>query len=128
MNSSPLDQLIAEQVSHWLKLWHHRQSSDRVGQGYPSTAAGCGMYRASKQYDDSNGAMDLAADIAEADAVDSVIRKMTPTHQALLALEARNLCSTRVWSSARISAQDVKLIMQEARQLLWDGMRNAGLA
>lgn len=116
------------QVDEWLKMWHSWASSVRSTGGYPGVAAGCGMYRASKQYDDTNGALDALADIAEAQAVNSVIGKMQPLHQAALEMEAKNLCSKRVWQSARIPLADVARVVAEARQLLWDGMEREGLA
>ena len=116
------------QIDQWLKMWHSWASSVRATGGYPGTAAGCGMYRASKQYDDTNGALDAAADIAEAEAVDAVINKLHPIHRAALSMEARNLCTVRVWQSARIAQEDVQHVTAEARKLLWQGMDRAGLA
>ena len=115
------------QVDEWLKMWHSWSSSVRAVSGYPGVAAGCSLYRPSKQYDDTNGALDAAADRAEAEDVDSVIRKMPPLNQSALSMEARNLCSVRVWSSARIPSEDAKRVVAESRQMLWDGMSYAEL-
>lgn len=123
-----LDTLQHEQIDHWLIGWHKWSASVRDGAGYPGTAAGCGMYRASRQYDDGNGAMDLAADIAEAKAVDGVISRMDAHHKAALHIEARNLCSARVWSSPRVDREQLAILTQDARRLLWLGMVKEGLA
>jgi hypothetical protein len=120
--------MIEPQVDEWLKMWHTRSSSERHGGGYPGTAAGCSLYRPSRQYDDENGALDAATDIAIADAVGEVISTMTVLHQAALSMEARNLCSVRVWRSARVPSQDAAAVIKLAKVELWDGMERRGLA
>lgn len=123
------DPLIEQQIDEWLRMWHAWASSDRVGQGYPSRAAGCDSFRASRQYDDSNGALGLAADIAEAEAVEAVVKTMTADCRHALALQAKNLCvKVKVWKSPRLSAEELALAAMEGRARLWDGMVKKGLA
>lgn len=120
--------MIEAQVDEWLKMWHSWASSVRASGGYPGIAAGCALYRASRQYDDENGALDAAADISTAQAVQQVIEQMPAISQAALSMEARNLCSVRAWSSARVPSSEAKQIIQSAKVSLWGGMVKKGLA
>ena len=126
MKRDTLDSIQSEHVDTWLKLWHSWATSERYGTGYPGVAAGCVMYRASRQYDDQNGALDRAADIAEAKAVNGVIQGMDTDYQSALAMEALSLCSVRVFRSARLGDR-FKEVVPLARAALWDGMATAGL-
>ena len=128
MNSAPLDELIQEHIDHLLKSWHMWSSVERHGQGYPGTAAGCAMYRASRQHDMENGAIDHATDMLQAQAVDGVIRKMPDPHRSALHFEARNLCSSRVWMSARIDLSEAERVVREARQMFWARIVSEGVA
>jgi len=128
MTNDGMQSLISEQIDHWLGSWHQWCSSVRGARGYPGTAAGCSMYRASRQHDDSNGALDHAADSAESQAVDSVISRITQPHNAALHMEARCIATARVWRSARVDQADAERIVREAREMLWMGMEREGLA
>ncbi len=120
--------MIEPQVDEWLKMWHSWASSVRQAGGYPGVAPGCGLYRASRQYDDTNGALDAAADISTAKAVGEVIERLPHLYQAALSMEARNLCSVRVWQSARVPSEDAARVVKEAKQALWDAMCKKELA
>lgn len=128
MTDDGLHDLIKEHIDHLLASWHQWASSERWGNGYPSVAAGCGQYRASKQYDDTNGALDMAADVAQAQVVDSIIRTIHNPHNAALHMEARCLATARVWRSARVDQADAERIVREARAMLWMGLVEEGLA
>lgn len=128
MTSDGLQELISEQIDHWLSSWHQWCSSIRGVGGYPGVAAGCGMYRASRQHDDANGALDHAADTAEAQAVDSVISRVPNPHNAALHMEARCLATARVWRSASVDQAEAERIVREAREMLYMGMQREGLA
>ena len=128
MTNDGMQSLISEQIDHWLGSWHQWCSSVRGVGGYPATAAGCGMYRASRQRDDWNGALDHAAEVAESKAVDGVINKIAQPHNAALHMEARFLATSRVWRSARVDQADAERIVREAREMLWMGMEREGLA
>jgi hypothetical protein len=119
--------MIEPQVDEWLKMWHSWASSVRQAGGYPGVAPGCSLYRASRQYDDTNGALDAAADISTAKAVGEVIERMSHLHQAALSMEARNLCSARVWQSARIPSEDAIKVVKEAKVILWENMKHMEL-
>lgn len=123
-----LDALQQEHISHLLKRWHEWSSCDRVGTGYPGTAAGCSMYRASRQHDYDNGALDDEADNDMSRAVDKIISRMETPHRIALSFEARNLSGAHVRRSLRIDAQAVEAVTQDARLALWNGLVKDGLA
>ena len=122
-----LDALQQEHISHTLAEWHHWCQADDTVTGYPKSAAGCGMWRASRQYDHDNGAIDAAADAALSQAVDNIIRAMIDPYRSALHMEARNLCSARVWRSARVDECRADEIVRDARLMLWQGMVRDGL-
>lgn len=125
----PLDDLQQEHISYLLALWHRwSKASDRVGRGYQSVSCGFGAYRVSRQYDDANGAIDDAADMSLARAVDGVISKIDQPWRTALHVEARNIdAPARVWATARIDLADLQRVTGEAREMLWDGMEKAGM-
>ena len=43
-------------------------------------------------------------------------------------MEARNLCSVRVWRSARIPSEDAVKVIKEAKEALWREMVKKELA
>lgn len=124
-----LDNLQQEQITYWLRLWHGwSRASDRVCAGYARTSLGFESYRASRQYDDANGALDHDADMAEAREVDRVISRLQDPWRTALHFEARNIdLPAKLWVSARIMQEEIERVTQEARQMLWDGMERAGL-
>lgn len=123
------DPLIEQQIDAWLRMWHAWASSDRVGQGYPSRAAGCGSFRASRQHDDVNGALDLAADIAEAEAVHAVIEAMTRDCRVALAMQAKDFSvRVKVFRPPDMGTEQFAMACMEGRARLWDGMVKRGLA
>lgn len=123
-----LQELISEQIDHWLTLWWRCGDHGSYGMAYPKRAPGTSMYRASRQMDDMNGALDDDADAVLAEAIGGVIDGIRNPYQAALYQEARNLCSSRVWSSARIPQDQQQTIVRDAREMLWMRMSNLGLA
>lgn len=117
-----LDALQLEHIDHLLAEWHHWCKAEKTATGYPRTAAGCSQYRASRQYDLHNGALDQDADNALSQAVDATIAKMADPWRSALHIEARNLTSARVWESPRIPAEMVALVTRQAKQMLWGQM------
>lgn len=121
------DRIIDATLDELLKLWHRWQSSYRLKSGYPGTAAGCEQYRASRQYDDVNGALDQDADTAMCHAIDAEVSRMPDPHRTAIHVEARNLCSVRVWKSARLDPAKAAQYTLEARVMLWGRLVNAGV-
>ena len=85
------------------------------------------MYRASRQHDYDNGALDDEADNDMSRAVDKIISRMETSHRIALSFEARNLAGAHEWRSPRIDAQAVEAVTQDARLALWDGLVKSGL-
>ena len=121
--------VIDATLDELLKSWHRWQSSYRLRTGYPSTAAGCEQYRPSRQYDDQNGALDQDADAEMARTVDAETNKMADPYRTAIHVEAKNLCTFRVWKSARLTDDPVRLrvITVEARGMLWKRLLDAGV-
>lgn len=122
-----LDTLQHEQIDHWLKLWWSLADHGSYGRGYPSRAAGTAMYRASRQRDDWNGALEDDSDRNEAGAVGEVVDSLQEPYHSALHMEARCLSSQHVWRSARVDQANAERIIAEARMMLWVGMVKRGL-
>ncbi|MES2958470.1 MAG: hypothetical protein V4792_09790 [Pseudomonadota bacterium] len=87
-----------------LSRWHHWQGAESA-KGYAPQSAGFGQYRASRQYDDTNGALDSDLDARRCAQVDHEAQQMHDPHRAAIYCEARNLGTGRaVWSSPRLPA------------------------
>lgn len=83
--------------------WRFERSHDLSGMGYPKISPSCAGYRASRQYDDTNGADDtdamgkLAIHIGQA-----VDRVDQPWRTALYMTAKNNALGLSVWTSARL--------------------------
>jgi hypothetical protein len=123
------DRVIDATLDQLLAMWHRWQDSYRLKTGYPKTAAGCSQYRCSRQWDDSNGALDLDADVAMCEAIDAEVNRMADPHRTAIHVEARNLVSVRVFRSARLTEDPAELrrITAEARAMLWKRLESAGV-
>lgn len=113
-----------------LLIWHEWASSERVGQGYPSEAPGCKLYRVSRQYDYDNGAADHDADASIGAAVDALVQQMIDPHRTAITFNARNLkTGVTVWRSPRLPACPVELsiVIMEARNQITRKLQSAGL-
>lgn len=113
-------------LDRYLVLMHEYSSAYHVGRGYPSRAPGTEGYRASKQYDYDNGAMDDEADHVTGAAVAAIVDNMADPHRTWLRMEGRNLkTGVKVWTSARLPLCPVErsVIRQEARNMLWVKLR-----
>lgn len=122
-------QLDASLDAH-LILWHSWAHNERMGQGYPSEAAGMKMYRTSRQYDYENGAIDGDVDSTIAAAVEAAVSEISDPHRTSLCIEARNLATgVRVWVSARLPMCPVErsVIRMEARNQLLRKLQARGL-
>lgn len=125
-----MNAIANQHLDEILKDWHRWMRSQSVGLGYAPKAAGFGMYRASRQYDTENGALDDDADASLSEAVDAQVSAMPDPHRSAIHMCARNLYTDRnVWVSARViaSGRDPAQVQQEARQMLWARLISAGL-
>jgi len=124
------EKILDATLDSLLKLMHEYAAGDRFGQGYPSNAPGCSLYRASRQYDHDNGASDSDRDMELGAAVSAIVDQMMDPHRTSLRIEGRNL-STGVmsWHSAILPLCPVELsvIRQEARNQLAKRLQSVGL-
>jgi hypothetical protein len=113
-----------------LMIWHEWASSERVGQGYPSEAPGCKLYRVSRQYDTDNGAADSDADASIGAAVDALVQQMQDPHRTAITFNARNLkTGACVWMSPRLPMCQTEraIVVMEARNQITRRLQSAGL-
>lgn len=127
-----IDEALALEASldGLLIIWHTWASGEQVGQAYPSSAPGCALYRASRQYDTENGAMDGDVDSAIGAAVDAAVQKMENPYRTAIHINARNLViKVSVWGSARLPVDPVERakIMATARDQLRRRLQSDGL-
>lgn len=86
-----------------LSRWHHWSSSSRLVKGYASRSLVCGDFKISRQYDDSNGALDSDIENQTMKAVDFQISEMPEPFRSAIYCHARNLCTgVSIWSSPRL--------------------------
>ncbi|MDB5541968.1 MAG: hypothetical protein JWQ89_3695 [Devosia sp.] len=113
-----------------LSRWHNWQHAERGGRGYAPKAAGFEQYRASRQYDDANGALDTDLDALRSAAVDFLAQQMQDPHRAAIYMDARNLCTgLSVWNSPRLPPEPEmrEMIVREARAMLCKKLVDAGV-
>jgi len=124
------EQILDATLDSLLRLMHEYASAERVGQGYPSNAAGCSYYRPSRQHDDTNGASDSDRDAELGAAVNAIVEQMQDPHRTYLRMDAKSIVTgLRVWYSARLPLCPVErsVIRQEARNQLARRLQAAGL-
>lgn len=89
-----------------LVLWHRWEAShDLDGLGYPRECPSTAGYRASRQWDDANGAMECDERGQLARRIGYVVQSIPDPYRTALHLLARNrACGVNVWSSPRLPA------------------------
>jgi hypothetical protein len=110
--------------------WNAWARSVSVGRGYGSTAPGCGGYRASRQYDFENGAMDEDVEHGVMRQVDHEIMELADPYRSAIIAHARNLATgLDVWASPRLpsDAKERRAIVHEARGMLTRRLTRAGV-
>lgn len=123
-------QTIEASLDALLIMWHTFASQEGVGWGYPSRAPASHQYRCSRQYDDTNGAIDGDVDRAIAQAVGHQVDKIADPHRTALHMNARNLASgVSVWSSPRLPADQLERahVVAAARNMLARRLMAEGL-
>ena len=112
-----------------LVQWHTWSMRTRFGKGYPSAAASCKPARTSKQYDDSNGALDAALDDSVMEAFDAAAYRVPQPWLTALQFQARNMTGPCVWSSPRLPVDMMAraVLTSEARNKLLRELASAGV-
>lgn len=86
-----------------LSRWHHWGASRPATKGWAPKALVCGDYRTSRQYDDTNGALDDDLDASTMRTVDFQVSELAdPWRSAIYALARSLSCGYAVWSSPRV--------------------------
>lgn len=120
-----------ELINDFLWRWHKREIRTPPLLGYPGHAAGCGLYRASRQRDDENGALDADVDNIILREVGRCIERVDDPYRTALYLNARNLVSgVEVWTSPRMPPDPLerRYILIEARARFLYELKDAGIA
>ena len=113
-----------------LSRWHQWCVSRPPALGYPTSAAGCSLYRSSRQHDMENGAMDSDAEAERFGIVDFCIDSLDQPYRTAIQINARNLATgVAVWVSPRLPESKVEraLIVAEARGRLMVSLRASGV-
>ena len=122
-----IDNLLNDLLSSHHK-WARRT---RFGKGYPSESASCKDARASRQYDDSNGALDSGLDDSRMEAFDAVLYRIEQPWLTALQVQARNLATgSNVWSSPRLPVDPLErsILTLEARNKILKELVKDGIA
>jgi hypothetical protein len=107
------------QLDDLLSRWHWWRAGYQCGRGYSSGGSATSEYRASRQYDDANGALDVAIEEAQMKQVDYEVSELDDPWHTAICIEARTLClGVSVFNSPRIAAADRERIVKEARVML----------
>ena len=124
---SDIDNLLNDLLSS-----HHKWSRRvRFGKGYPSAAASCKPARASRQYDDDNGALDSGLDDSRMEAFDAVLYRIEQPWLTALQIQARNLATgSHVWLSPRLPVDPLErsILTLEARNKIMKELVKDGIA
>jgi hypothetical protein len=126
---SEQSKIIAAHLDSILASWHQwRQVS--ASKGWHRRALVCGDYQTSRQYDDSNGALDSDLEHRTMKTVDFQVCQMEDPHKAAIYANARALvCGVSVWTSPRLPAdkEQREVIVTEARRQITRRLQVAGV-
>ena len=100
--------------------WHHWAKAEQIATGYPAECPSCRLYVTSRQYDDSNGALDESFDVLELHAVDRCIQALASGLIAVIAANAQALAAK--WDIPEYPAGVI-----EARRELWKRLATEGV-
>lgn len=99
----PLSAYQNTQLDGILSDWHQYAHAKRDVRGFARSAAGCEDWRASKQWDDQNGALDLDLDLRIVANTGRCIMRMDEPFRSAITENARNLATGWVvWTSPRL--------------------------
>ena len=113
-----------------LSRWHSWAEPQGRTEGHARCSAGMDQYRPSRQYDDSNGALDSDLENMRCKQVDFDVRQMPQPHQTAIYVEARNLCTgVAVWGNPRLPSDPTEraVVMREARTMITKKLLASGV-
>lgn len=110
-----------ETLNDLLSRWHRWSCGYTFGKGYPTADSACRSARASRQYDDQNGALDAVIEQRIMEAVDAAVYQLQQPYLTAIQVLARNLyCGAQVWQSPRLPRDPLArgaLVGQARKQL-----------
>lgn len=112
-----------------LQSWHRWAQGEQHADGFASTSAGLSDWRCSRQWDDTNGALDGELDKSTMKTVDFQVSQMADPYRAAIHMNAKNLAAGRdVFRSPRVPAGiEGANILKTARATLTIRLVNAGV-
>jgi hypothetical protein len=123
------DPVIEAAFDEILIRWHQWQS-DIVTKGWAPKSLVCGDFRISRQYDDSNGALDAEIDHQQMKVVDFQVREMVDPYRAAIYVLAKSLTfGITIFASPRLpeNKEDRDALIVQAREMATNRFRVAGL-
>lgn len=121
---------INQVLNDLLARWHVWSSSYCFGKGYPSVDSACRDSRTSRQYDDTNGALDAGVENRIMEAFDAAVWTIEQPHLTALQFQARNFhARVAVWKSPRLPDDDMErgVLLMEARNKLMRALARSGV-
>lgn len=121
---------INQVLNDLLARWHVWSSSYSFGKGYPSVDSACRDSRTSRQYDDTNGALDAGVENRIMEAFDAAVWTIEQPHLTALQFQARNFhARVAVWKSPRLPDDDMErgVLLMEARNKLMRALARSGV-
>ncbi len=119
-----------EVINDLLSRWHTWASQFVHVAGFNTCASAMQQFRASRQYDSENGALDQDVENRIMAAVDACIDRVEQPFRTALWINARNLVTgAAVWQSARLPADPLARakVVTEARAKLADRLASRGM-
>lgn len=112
-----------------LVQWHRWGTRCSMGKGYPTRDATCRGARASRQYDDDNGALDAAIDDSVMESFDAAAYRVHQPWLTALQFQARNMATAAVWTSPRLPTDPMEraVLTLEARNRLMKELARNGI-
>ena len=110
--------------------WHRWCNRYQHVKGYSSSDLTCRDYRASRQYDDTNGALDADLNTSTLETVSAEIFDLEQPYQTAIQIQARNMATGRqVWNSPRLPADPMARaeIIVTARSMLMKKLASRGV-
>lgn len=126
MMRNDADEILDDVLSRW-HSWARHQSTEV---GHARQSAGMGNYRASRQYDDTNGALDSDLEHMRCKQVDFEVRQIPQPHRTAIHIDARNLCTgVAVWGSPRLPTdpEERAILLIEARSMITKRLLASGV-
>ena len=121
---------INQVLNDLLARWHIWSSSYSFGKGYPSVDSACRDSRTSRQYDDTNGALDAGVENRIMEAFDAAVWTIPQPHLTAIQFQARNFhARVAVWKSPRLPEDDMErgVLLMEARNKLMRALARSGV-